>query len=766
MTSLSIYVEKWYIVGAVCVDNVPHVIKLPNNEDRIWLYFYEDIVNDNIYYGKVNKKPAQNKENHYIDDVFSKIVESDATFRQFGHDCRMSEIFKYSGIFDVLKEAFHEFSGEKTVPIYVAFSQDISYDAQNIFKEELESNDFEIKQFAGKIDFLALEWANRKGLVNVHSGKYALVMRSTNENLHMSLFKTDGNIFVEMNKAVLDGYGNDVRRHAVIEKVIDQGNSALHFLTQEEEFKHERLRFEEFVDEWIIRLDNGRPGIPVRISDVAFSVAPNNKFSANLRSKEIDDRTQMIIRRIVDYIREFITVQNNIREYELDAVILLGNAFGNTQYFTALNNWLQIGHDRIIRITESQLPDIVGVYSQIDSAYFSTEENIFATQAELERQRQEKFEEEERNRLEAEQRARETRQSDEAKAQAERKYKDAMDQAYEADAKKDYSNMRKFLEIALDAKPNDAIATNLLERLKEVEIEEKLKSDQYRAAINNAEQALAAGNYDVAITYFSQATTIDPSSTHAKNKLAEIQKIKSDKAEADKCIVTASIYEAQGMIDKALTELQMAKLLDPDNAQVQSKISLLETSINEKNKKINSLALDVRNSSDDIETAISSCEELVVLDVDNKEKWKRTLETLKSRLQEQIRREAEEAEKSRQLEAKIEDYRKKVEDAASDGKWEEVSKYCAEALTFNVKDQFFQRYSVTAAKEIAKKAINKTVKIFDDFFGSPKKEIPTTQNKAEGSQKNREDDFFGSGSSSSSSPKSPVTKKKDDFFNF
>ena len=46
MTTLSIYVEKWYIVGAVCVDNVPHVIELPNKEDRIWLYFYEDVAND------------------------------------------------------------------------------------------------------------------------------------------------------------------------------------------------------------------------------------------------------------------------------------------------------------------------------------------------------------------------------------------------------------------------------------------------------------------------------------------------------------------------------------------------------------------------------------------------------------------------------------------------------------------------------------------------------------------------------------------------
>lgn len=142
MTSLSIYVEKWYIAGAVCTDNVPHVIELPNGEDRIWLYFFEDVANDAIYYGRSNKRNAQNKENHYIDDVFSKIVESDASFKKFGRNYPLAEIFKYSGIFEDLKSAFKKWSNDSMIPVYISFSQDISYNAQSIFKEELEKNDF------------------------------------------------------------------------------------------------------------------------------------------------------------------------------------------------------------------------------------------------------------------------------------------------------------------------------------------------------------------------------------------------------------------------------------------------------------------------------------------------------------------------------------------------------------------------------------------------------------------------------------------------
>ena len=45
MKTLSLYIDRWYIAAAVCYDNIPRRIDLPNREDRIWLYFYEDIKN-------------------------------------------------------------------------------------------------------------------------------------------------------------------------------------------------------------------------------------------------------------------------------------------------------------------------------------------------------------------------------------------------------------------------------------------------------------------------------------------------------------------------------------------------------------------------------------------------------------------------------------------------------------------------------------------------------------------------------------------------
>ena len=73
MKALTLYIDKWYIIAAVCNDGVPSLITPPNREDRFWLYFYEDISNNEVVYGKDNQSHFRNGEAHYIGDVFGKI---------------------------------------------------------------------------------------------------------------------------------------------------------------------------------------------------------------------------------------------------------------------------------------------------------------------------------------------------------------------------------------------------------------------------------------------------------------------------------------------------------------------------------------------------------------------------------------------------------------------------------------------------------------------------------------------------------------------
>lgn len=755
MTSLSIYVEKWYIVGAVCTDNVPHVIELPNGEDRIWLYFFEDVANDAIYYGRANKRNAQNKENHYIDDVFSKIVESDASFKKFGRDYPLAEIFKYSDIFENLKSAFKKWSNDSKIPVYISFSQDISYNAQNIFKEELEKNDFIVKQFVGKIDFLALEWVKRTKHLSLPTGKHALVLRSTNENLHMSLYKTDGSIYLEESKDSLVGYGNDVRRHAVIEDVVNQGNSTFHFLTKDEA-SHEKIRMEEFVEDWILKLDMGRAGIPVRIPDISFSLAPNNKFTANLKRAAIDERTKAIIREIIDHVKNFVIAKNNVHEYDLGAVLLLGNSFGNTQYLNELGSWLQMREEQMFIIDEAALPNVVGVYSQIDPGYFSSAENIFAEQAGMERERQIQAEQEELERNNAKAAADEARQSEAAKSLAEKKYKDAMEQAYEAESKHDFANMREFLTIALDARPHDDTAGKKLQQLNDMEMREGLKSEQYRTAITQADKALESGDLELAFSFYTQAFTIDPNSDHAKARLDELEKARADKRKSSESLTRAEVLEGQKLYEKAMTELRKAQLLDPSNSEILSKISSIESMLKEKAETIQSLKkqIEAAESSYDYEAAIVACEAIITEDESNKSKWERKLDSLK-----------ESKSKYEEKLAVLSECQKKVADAAFNDNWNEVLTYATKALKYNPMDEFYQKFSLKAKSELDKIAIKTAggnVREFgrnpevDDFFDVPKK----NSHRTKAAKPENKDDFFDT-----PVKKTRVQKKecKDDF---
>lgn len=144
MKTLSLYIDRWYIAAAVCYDNIPRRIDLPNREDRIWLYFYEDINNDRVIYGKSYQKHYLDKELHYYGDIFSKVVKEDETFKRFGKDVSLKEIFKAS---DILEHLTRDFNENEKIDTYISFSVDVSYAAQKVFLDILE-NKFNLSKIA------------------------------------------------------------------------------------------------------------------------------------------------------------------------------------------------------------------------------------------------------------------------------------------------------------------------------------------------------------------------------------------------------------------------------------------------------------------------------------------------------------------------------------------------------------------------------------------------------------------------------------------
>ncbi len=120
MKVLSLYIDKWYIVGALNTDGITRLLHLPNREDRIWLYFHEDVANDEISYSKEFQRKYRDNENHYYGDVFSQITKSSAKYIMFKRQQDMIGIFKSAKIFDDIRRDIEE---ENEVDTYVSFSK-------------------------------------------------------------------------------------------------------------------------------------------------------------------------------------------------------------------------------------------------------------------------------------------------------------------------------------------------------------------------------------------------------------------------------------------------------------------------------------------------------------------------------------------------------------------------------------------------------------------------------------------------------------------
>ena len=194
-------------------------------------------------------------------------------------------------------------------------------------------------------------------------------------------------------------------------------------------------------------------------------------------------------------------------------------------------------------------------------------------------------------------------------------------------------------------------------------------------------------------------------------------------------------------LKKERLELRKAQLLDSANEEISSKISSIEKILKEKTERILTLKKEINDaeSLEDYDSAVKSCELMIIEDDSNKIKWERKLDSLK-----------ESKAKYEEKKSILEECRKKVTDAAFNDDWDEVQVYSKRALEYCPTDEFYNKYLQKAVKELAKNAagsrpivkesgknvVNKTAKKEkkDDFFDTPimKKTLP---------KKNPKDDF-------------------------
>lgn len=662
---MALYIDKWYIVGAICVDGTARPVRLPNNEDRVWLFFHEDVSNDTISYGKGFDSHYRNRENHYYGDVFANLTDSAAKFTIFETQLPIKDIFKMGKVFDDLKAAI---GNEDNVPTYLSFSKDIGFPARLIFMKELEKEGFKIEISVAMIDHLALEYAvKKKGFPG--EGNY-LVLNACNENLRYSVYKKSGDIFSRMADDVLPGKGEDSRRRCLIKYIVDSINRTEIFLQTDEEKEAEYSRCSQFVENWILKISNARPHIPVQITDVTLSKDPHKTYSVAVRRKQIDEMTETIAKSLVDVIVRFVRA-NGIRHEEVSGIVFLGNTFTNKQFTTQFLNRYDLHENRMICYMDKDLWMLVGAYDFIDCGQFKERESNFRVEAENELDKIKKAEEERIDNEKAQAEAEATAKNAQARKEEEAKFRQAMDRGYESETNHDYESMAEYFEIARNLRPDDEEAVAKYKEALRLKTEQSVMLKKFKEQLSQAKAAMDEKDWELAKQKATEALGSNPDSQEARRIKDEANRQIAQKKDFDRYIDRADLFIARNLYEEAKKELEKARLLGIDDEAVKSrldKIKKLEDAFKSRVEKLVA-RLNEAVGSRNYDEAIRVCRELREVDSTNQIKWTNKLAELNSLRQ----REKERIERVRALKSEI-------DTALWDENWKEVVEKCKELL--------------------------------------------------------------------------------------
>lgn len=627
MKSLALYIDKWYIVGTVCTDGYTRLVKLPNREDRIWLYFYEDVANDEISYSKGFQCKFRNNENHYYGDIFSLITQSSAKYIMFKRSQPMFGIFKSAKIFDDLRKDIDE---DGDITTYVSFSQDITAAARLLFLKELKEERFDVKESVARIDLLALEYAAKKSIFGDEG--YYLVLNACNENLHYSLYKKSSSLFNRVGEDVLNGMGTDVRSRALVEHIVDSINARERFLKTKEEREAEYLRMDQYVDDWIVKLNTARNFIPIQITNVTFSNDPYKDYSVSVRKAKIDERTDKIVKGIVNVIVRFVK-DANVSHDQIKGLLFLGNTFMNNQFRKELTSCYNMKSDKIVNYKDDNLSSLVSSYTFIDCEQFSATTEKFQGDAEDELLRIRNAEEEEMTLRRAQEEAEAQAETEREASEVERKYKDAMERGYDAEREHDFDNMEEYFRIALSYRPNNEEAKLKHEEALRKKAETIVQQNHYKEKIQQAKTAYDDADYELAKFKAEEALSFMPESKEAlRIKEDSNRRIKSQK-ELERYLDRADLFIAQKAYNEARQELEKAKLLDVDDKGIFERLDRITKEKNVIKKHIQELTtnLDTALNEGRYEEALKSCNELMDVDFANSRRWSMRIADINSK---------------------------------------------------------------------------------------------------------------------------------------
>lgn len=684
MNYLFLYVDTHYIVAAVRDDN--DVVKpiRPKTEDEYFeLFFREDTEYNRVLYGNAYKNAYFEGEPHCFGQVFRLMAENTKTFSLYDREQPISHLFKEAGILDEWSEAAGYDSvscAGRQVPTYISFAADVDYASRNIFVENvLKNQGFDVCERSVPVEHLALEHARRSNHL-CEDGCY-LVLNAYNEHLHFSIYRREGETFVRLAENTLPGMGTDPRVRALVETIVAKINNVQHFLSTPAEKEREYSNLEQHAEGWLRQLDATRGGRPVHLLGVRFSVAPNT-FDVNVIAEEINDRTEKIVRAVINEIKNFVAKVLKPDDF-LRGILFLGDGFVNEKFSEAVTASYRFQKEDLVYFRRCDLPKIVSVYREINLDQFSTETQKHRKLGEQELIAQRNAQAEAEREREAARLADEKAMAEAAARKDKEEFFTAMAKIEECERKKEWHSMRDWAQNALQLRPEDKEAKAKLETANRNIAEDKVRAEQYASSIQQAQDAFEHRDWQEALTHAKTALNVRPDSKTAKKIHDESTKQIDQATRISEFFTRAAVFEQQGNYHKALEELEKVQFLDPKHPDLQPRMSTCRLKISERESKILAMKEEYTHAADrneHVKAAECARRLAAFLGPEQQSEW--------VACEEQHKRAAEAEQKQKEF---IDDCTKRYNKASFDGDWATFVRYAEEVLRYRKDEDLAER---------------------------------------------------------------------------
>ena len=612
MRILSLYIDKWYIVGAIMDGANKMPLSLSNAEDRIWLYFYSNNTTNTVKYSLCHKDKALAGEKGYYADVFELLPDyKEYHYEKYGASKKMSDIFTDADIFADLRKSYGDGSN---VPVYISFSEDIDFVAREIFLKALENERFKVKQYTLPIERLALEYLTRHRKI-AGDDNNVLVVNGCNENLRYSIYNLRQNALpVPVSPPKCEpGYGVDCRKQAVVEEVMEYMQADTHFLTGEnDEWHEEMLYLSQFADMWLKKIDNSSNTAPVALGNIHFKKQANNEVPVVVSAYNLNDRTKNIIGKltgkIVDMIRE-----TGILLHQISNIVFLGDVFLNRAFTDSLQQKIGVVSDNVAFISELELPETVAVYDKWEKNAFDEEKKKFIETA--------------RNKY-----------IQDRKKYVEQQTQDLKRKAQTAEEDGRLQDALDIYEQVLKIDGSDKFSTTRIEAIRH-QIEQNRKNrKQIDGLLEKARQSFLASNFTDAIRNCDDILRLQNDNSDAKRIKKDAEKelkrrrlLEKYIGEMNECIVNSRFFDAKNILQKVdvlnVNDIRLKEIRD----KIEAGIANLQSQVQDK-----SIAYEMAFQAGDYQQCLRLCEELLTIGADSSVWTENRQVVMEKKRQEQI----------------------------------------------------------------------------------------------------------------------------------